>query len=61
MIRLTIHDAGVGFHPKLCKRGIGLVSIEERVRLMGGSVSVESQPGDGTKIEAEIPVSKEAK
>jgi PAS domain S-box-containing protein len=61
MMRLTIHDAGVGFHPKLCKRGIGLVSIEERVRLMGGSVSVESQPGDGTKIEAEIPVSKEAK
>jgi PAS domain S-box-containing protein len=61
LMRLTIHDAGVGFHPKLCKRGIGLVSIEERVRLMGGNVSVQSHPGDGTQIEAEIPVLKEAK
>ena len=34
-MRLTIHDAGVGFDPKLCKRGIGLVSIEERVQLIG--------------------------
>ena len=60
-MRLNIHDAGVGFDPKLCKRGIGLVSIEERVRLMGGNVSVKSQPGDGTQIQAEIPMFKEAK
>ena len=60
-IRLTIHDAGIGFDLEQVKRGIGLVSIEERVRLIGGNVSVVSHPGDGTQIEATIPLSKEAK
>lgn len=60
-IRLSIHDSGVGFHPKERKGGMGLVSIEERVRLTGGAVSVTSQPGDGTQIVAEVPLAKGAR
>jgi len=34
--------------------GLGLVSMKERVRLLGGSFWVESKPGEGTVIRAEL-------
>jgi signal transduction histidine kinase len=37
-------------------RGLGLVSMQERVHLVHGSFSVESQPGRGTKILAVVPL-----
>jgi signal transduction histidine kinase len=37
-------------------RGLGLVSMQERVYLMHGTLSVESQPGKGTKILAVAPL-----
>jgi PAS domain S-box-containing protein len=57
-IQLVVLDAGVGFDVEDAQknRGLGLVSMQERVHLVQGSFSVESQPGKGTKILAVVPL-----
>jgi PAS domain S-box-containing protein len=57
-VQLQISDRGVGFDlAQLSKEaGLGLISMRERARLLGGSFSVESSPGKGTTIIAGIPV-----
>jgi PAS domain S-box-containing protein len=61
-IRLRIVDAGVGFDParRDAKAGIGLLGMRERLRLVGGRLSVRSEPMKGTEILAEIPLSVSA-
>ncbi len=58
-IRLRIVDAGVGFNPALRSTsvGIGLVSMRERLRLVGGTLLVQSEPMRGTEILATVPLS----
>jgi len=59
-IVMTIQDNGVGFDSDAAwGRGLGLLGIQERVRELGGSVSIASQPGRGTLLSAEIPLSRE--
>ena len=61
-VSVVVQDDGVGMAPESSvRRGIGLIGIEERVRELGGSLYCESQPGKGTLIRAEIPVSPEGK
>lgn len=61
-IRLRIEDAGFGFDPELSSEnaGLGLVSMRERLRLVGGRLSVQSAPMRGTEILAEVPLSVSA-
>jgi signal transduction histidine kinase len=56
-VHLMVSDQGVGFDfdPKQQHAGLGLVSIRERVRLAGGTVSIHSRRGDGTRVEVRIP------
>jgi PAS domain S-box-containing protein len=56
-IHLTIRDFGKGFEIDAAKqgRGLGLVSMEERVRLVNGTIAIESRPMGGTSIRIEIP------
>lgn len=58
-ICLTVRDNGVGFDPseisKSSRRSLGLQSMQERVRLVDGSLRVSSSPGHGTTVEAWIP------
>jgi two-component system, NarL family, sensor kinase len=56
---LRVSDAGTGFDPASLESaaGIGLLSMEERLRSMGGELTVHSIPGAGTKVEASIPLS----
>lgn len=52
---LTIHDNGAGFDPRTMRtRGFGLAGMRERIRALRGSFSVESAPGAGTCVRAEI-------
>jgi signal transduction histidine kinase len=55
-IRLLVVDAGSGFDADLGSTdvGIGLVGMRERLRLVGGKLSVQSAPQQGTKIIAEV-------
>jgi PAS domain S-box-containing protein len=58
-IHLTVHDAGHGFDPGIVtdNRGLGLISMQERVNLVKGTVSIESRPMHGTVIHARLPLS----
>src|SRR6185436_16642838 len=57
LVELDVVDDGVGFvASERTKSGLGLRSIHERVRFMRGSVSVDSQPGGGTKVLVRIPI-----
>jgi two-component system, NarL family, sensor histidine kinase LiaS len=54
-IRMVVKDDGRGFDPSASFRGVGLVSMRERTERLGGSLSVESAPGRGTKIVVNLP------
>jgi two-component system sensor histidine kinase UhpB len=57
-VELDVVDDGVGFDPEHRNGdGLGLRSIRERVRFAKGSVTIESQPGHGTKLLVRIPLS----
>jgi len=56
-IRLRVADYGRGFEQSSNHRpGLGLLSMRERVHLIGGELTVRSQPSKGTVIQAEIPL-----
>ncbi|MBB6674983.1 sensor histidine kinase [Cohnella nanjingensis] len=56
-VRLAIRDNGVGFDVQEKKHAsYGLVSMEERVNELGGSLNVASAPGKGTRIEIRVPI-----
>ncbi len=52
---LTVQDDGKGFNPQL-ERGLGLVGMEERVAHLGGTLRIDSRPGRGTLLSAELPL-----
>jgi two-component system sensor histidine kinase UhpB len=56
LLRLRIKDAGIGFDPAARPEGLGLVSMQERLRLVGGKLSIRSSP-EGTVIEAIVDCS----
>jgi signal transduction histidine kinase/ABC-type uncharacterized transport system substrate-binding protein len=54
---LTITDDGRGFDLAEARgHGLGLISLEERVRLVGGRLTIATEPQHGTKIEVVVPV-----
>jgi signal transduction histidine kinase len=60
-VALTVSDDGVGFdYAQVMKRGgqhgLGLMGIGDRVEAIGGSFTVETEPGKGTKLSAVIPL-----
>jgi signal transduction histidine kinase len=58
-VLLHIEDDGAGFNtgePINGVKGLGLRNIAERVRILGGKIQVDSQPGKGTCIRVAIPV-----
>lgn len=59
-VRLTVRDDGAGFDTRIV-RGLGMLGMEERVRRLGGSLTIDSQPGRGTAIAAELPVAELAR
>ncbi len=57
-VTLTVKDEGGGFEldDALRKGGIGLISMEERVRAEGGTFTIQSKPGTGTTVTAFVPL-----
>jgi len=62
-IRLTVRDSGAGFDPKraLEAQGIGLTSMKERLKLVGGTLSIDSQLHSGTTVQARVPLGSSMK
>lgn len=57
-VQLVVSDAGAGFDVEnaTTDRGLGLVSMKERVQLIHGRFHIESKPGAGTRIVASAPL-----
>lgn len=57
-LSIDVRDDGAGFEPESARRGPsrGLVGMHERVELLGGSLRIESTPGEGTRVHAVIPL-----
>jgi len=64
-VAIRIKDNGKGFDLDQIMRskdkglGLGLLSMKERVEFLGGKLSIQSRPGFGTQIAAEIPIDRE--
>jgi signal transduction histidine kinase len=57
-IDIGICDSGIGFDPDspMARAGLGLVSMRERLRLVQGTLVIESRPGQGTSIRIRVPL-----
>ena len=57
-VHLIVRDSGRGFEIEEARqgRGLGLTSMQERVRLLSGTISIESKPMGGTTIHGRVPV-----
>ena len=58
-MRVEVSDDGVGFDPsdpELRSRHLGLTSMEERAREIGGTFTLDARPGSGTVVSVEVPV-----
>jgi signal transduction histidine kinase len=57
-LTLRVEDHGAGFNAQALMRASssGLVGMEERASILGGSLTIDSQPGRGTHLVAELPV-----
>ena len=62
-LHLSVADYGVGFDPAAVRgrTGLGLISMEERIRVVGGTLSVRSSPGNGTRLDVRIPLLPEVR
>jgi PAS domain S-box-containing protein len=63
-VRMLVKDNGIGFNFKdkaarTKQRSLGLMSMQERARLIGAVLKIDSQPGRGTRIEVEVPANGE--
>ena len=54
-IRLRIRDDGIGFDPKIKKKGIGLSNIRSRTQIYNGRFEIKSAPGEGCQLTVTIP------
>lgn len=58
LVRVMVSDTGKGFVPEdlSTTKGLGLKLIRERVELLGGSVNIDSSPGQGVRVAFQIPM-----
>ena len=54
LLWMKITDDGKGFDPGRASKGLGLASMRERVRMIGGELVIESAPGRGTTLVAQV-------
>jgi signal transduction histidine kinase len=54
-ILVRVFDDGRGFDPQRA-RGLGILGMEERVRRLGGILTIDSKAGAGTTLKAEFPL-----
>ena len=55
---LAVEDDGQGFDVDAVSRGLGLISMRERLELLDGHLQIRSTPGVGSCIDAVIPVAE---
>jgi PAS domain S-box-containing protein len=60
-LHLSVSDSGIGFNVESAKqrKGLGLTSMDERLRMVNGTLNIQSRPMGGTTIHVEIPLQSE--
>ena len=56
-LHIEVQDDGEGFDPAVASEGIGIIGMRERVFALGGSIHVQSRPGEGTLVAITLPLS----
>ena len=57
MVTMSVQDDGAGFDPETPRENrFGLISMRERVRLLGGNLEIKSEKGGGTRLTFRIPL-----
>jgi PAS domain S-box-containing protein len=61
VVRLSISDNGCGFdmNSEVMEKGLGFISMKERLRIVGGEIDICSQPLRGTRIDVSVPLNSE--
>ena len=59
-VDVTVADDGKGFDPDRAERSFGLIGMQERAALSGGNLEIDSVPGRGTEVRAELALSEPA-
>ena len=57
-IEVNVRDDGVGFDPAARPPGFGLIGMGERLTIVGGTLEIDSSPGKGTELRAQLPLSR---
>ena len=62
-VRLLVADNGCGFNTntELMEKGLGFLSMKERLHLLGGEMNLYSKPSHGTRLEASVPLKLDSK
>ena len=57
-VELIVRDAGIGFEPNTASQGhgLGLVGMKERLKLVGGELTIDARRAAGTTIRARVPL-----
>jgi signal transduction histidine kinase len=60
-VHLIVRDSGTGFDVEAAmqRKGLGLTSMRERVRLVNGTIAIDSKPMSGTRIHVRVPLESE--
>ena len=60
-IHLSVSDNGCGFDPEseLTRKGLGFISMRERLRLVDGCIQIHARPLRGTRVEVSVPLTRE--
>lgn len=59
-VRVVVEDEGAGFDPSKIEgegTGLGLVSLRERINMVGGNFTIDTAPGEGTRVSVDVPLS----
>ena len=59
-LHIEVQDDGEGFDPAVASEGIGIIGMRERVFALGGSIHVQSRPGEGTLVAITLPLNDTA-
>jgi signal transduction histidine kinase len=60
LLRMIVKDNGSGFDPSAAANGLGLATMQERLKLVEGKLSVTSKQGRGTKVVAQAKIRQQA-
>ena len=60
-VEIRVEDDGQGFDPETIQRGRGLKSQQRRAETLGGAISVDTAPGEGTRLCLRLPVKRKAR